>query len=181
VVERILRYVLRHDTGMAPCIDNNLLTLATCKPKVRASAKPGDWVVGFRPCPSPHGLVVWAGRVALSIGVGDYERQYRGRSDAVYREKPGGGYRRLRPDYHPDEKEFLRDISSPVLIFDTDTTWYFGKKPERLPDGLMHLAGSGRGHLVKDVKEGDATALQSWLSSIKPPAFMRFLMNPLKS
>src|SRR5262245_14974675 len=98
---RMLRYILQHDTGMAPCVDDGLVSLATCKPKIRASANPGDWVIGLRPSPAPRGLVVWAGRVAHSIGVGEYERQHRGRSDAVYRIKPDGGFERLRPDYHP--------------------------------------------------------------------------------
>ena len=94
---RIFRYILQHDTGMAPCIDRGLLSLATCKPKIRAGARVGEWVIGFRPSPAPRGLVVWAGRVAQSLEVGDYERKYRGRSDAVYRAKVGGGYNRLQP------------------------------------------------------------------------------------
>jgi hypothetical protein len=60
---RILRYILQHDTGMAPCVDNGLVSLATCKPKIRAGARSGEWVIGFRPSPAPRGLMVWAGRV----------------------------------------------------------------------------------------------------------------------
>lgn len=165
---RILRYILRYDTGMAPCIDHNLVSLALCKPKIRASAKPGEWVVGFRPRPD-FGLVVWAGRIAHSVEVGDYERQYRGRSDAVYRAERDGGFERLRPDYHPGEDEFRKDTSAPVLIFAPDATWYFGAEPHMLPEKLMHLAARGRGHRVNGVNEGDAAELQLWLSSIAPP------------
>jgi hypothetical protein len=39
---RIFRYILKNDSGMAPCIDNGLVSLATCKPKIRASAQHGD-------------------------------------------------------------------------------------------------------------------------------------------
>lgn len=39
-------YVVRHDTGFAPNPSHGYCTLATCKPNIRSSATPGDWVVG---------------------------------------------------------------------------------------------------------------------------------------
>jgi hypothetical protein len=60
---RILRYILETDNGMAPCIDGGLVTLATCKPIIRRSARPGDWVLGFYPSPFERGMLAWAGRV----------------------------------------------------------------------------------------------------------------------
>jgi hypothetical protein len=166
---RILRYILQHDTGMAPCVDDGLLSLATCKPKIRGGAKVGEWIVGFRPSPAPRGLVVWAGRVSNVVEVGDYERQHRGRSDAVYRAKPEGGFKRLFPDYHPGENELRKDTSAPVLVFDKEATWYFGREPHMMPERLMHLAAGGRGHRVSGVNEGDPVALAMWLTSIAPP------------
>ena len=72
---RILRYILQHDSGMAPCIDSGLVSLATCKPKIRASAKRGEWVIGFRPSPAPRGLVVWAGLLGKGGGCGKRENR----------------------------------------------------------------------------------------------------------
>lgn len=171
---RILRYILQRDTGMAPCIDHGLVTLATCKPKIRASAKLSEWVVGFRPSPAPRGLVVWAGQVAMSIDVNDYERLHSckrrgGRSDAVYRGLPGGGFERLRPHYHPGPDDFRKDTCAPVLIFNPEATWYFGCEPQMLPEHLLHIAAGGRGHRVNGTNEGDAEALQLWLTGIAPP------------
>jgi len=171
---RILRYILQHDTGMAPCIDHGLVSLATCKPKIRASAKPGEWVVGFRPGLAHRGLAVWAGQVAECINVGEYERLHSckrrgGRADAVYRELPSGGFKRLRPQYHPGPDEFLKDTTAPVLIFDPKATWYFGSEPQMLPEHLLHIAAGGRGHRVNGTLEGDAVALQTWLADIAPP------------
>lgn len=171
---RILRYILQHDSGMAPCIDNRMVSLATCKPKIRASTKPGEWVVGFRPSPAPRGLVVWAGRIAECIDVGEYERLHSckrrgGRADAIYRELPSGGFERLRPHYHPGPDELRKDTSAPVLIFDPKATWYFGCEPQMMPGNLMHLAAGGRGHRVNGTNEVDADALQSWLASVAPP------------
>jgi hypothetical protein len=166
----IYRYKQTTDNGMAPCVDRGLVTLATCKPNVRRQARPGDWVVGFRSVAqgAPVGVVIWAGRVAESLEVGDYERQHRGRSDAVYRALPAGGFRRLRPDYHPDERQFLRDTLHPVLTFDRNTAWYFGSVPVLLPERLMHLAPGlrDRDFLVNGVSDGDAEALEEWLRSL---------------
>lgn len=166
---RILRYILQHDSGMAPCIDGGLVSLATCKPKIRASAKRGEWVIGFRPSPAPRGLVVWAGRVACSVAVGEYECQHRGRKDAVYLLKPDGQFKRLNPYYHQTPDQFRKDTTAPVLIFNKLATWYFGREPHMMPDHLMHLAAGGRGHRVNGVNEGDAAALESWLASIALP------------
>ncbi|MAY20771.1 MAG: hypothetical protein CL955_09155 [Erythrobacteraceae bacterium] len=90
---RIYRYILQTDTGMAPCIFDGRLTLATCKPKIRASAKPGDWVLGFYPRPFERGLLAWAGRIARKVEIDDYEREFRGRPDAVYRQKTDGSFK----------------------------------------------------------------------------------------
>jgi len=46
---RFYRYILRADVGMAPCVDNGRVTLATCMPQIRATAVIGDWIAGFRP------------------------------------------------------------------------------------------------------------------------------------
>ena len=39
-------YVITHDTGFAPNPFAGFLTLATCKPKIRRTARPGDWLLG---------------------------------------------------------------------------------------------------------------------------------------
>lgn len=40
-------YKLTHDTGFAPNPFSNVLTLATCKPKMRLNRVEGDWIAGF--------------------------------------------------------------------------------------------------------------------------------------
>jgi hypothetical protein len=166
---RIYRYILENDGGIAPCVDRQLVTLATCKPRIRAGAVPGDWVMGFYPRPFERGLLAWAGRVARVFPAGDYEKEYRGRRDAVYRQDPDGSYRRLRPDYHPGPDEMRKDLSAPILIFDVAATWYFGDAPELLPANLLHLQAGGRGHRVSGTQTGDSGKLLSWLKGIKHP------------
>ncbi|HYJ82411.1 MAG TPA: hypothetical protein VEW26_06150, partial [Allosphingosinicella sp.] len=83
---RLYRYIMTSDDGIAPCIDGGLITLATCKPVVRRVARPGDWVMGFFGKGYAPGTLAWAARIAGKREPFDYERAYRPRADAVYRE-----------------------------------------------------------------------------------------------
>jgi hypothetical protein len=47
------------DDGTAPCVDDGLLSMTVCKPKVRTLAKVGDIVIAFgtNSPPAPNRLV----------------------------------------------------------------------------------------------------------------------------
>lgn len=45
-MSRLFSYVVRYDSGFAPNPFYGSCTLATCKPDIRRSAQPKDWVVG---------------------------------------------------------------------------------------------------------------------------------------
>ena len=162
-VPKIYRYILTHDHGVAPCPQGGTITLATCKPVIRRCASVGDWVIGFRPGSMERGLVLWAGRVAEKMTHGEYQRRHPERLDAVYAESPNGTYRRLVKDYHPTASEMARDLSAPVLIFDGV---YLNGQPEPLPEDLMHIAASGRGHRVGGTNARDEELLMAWLSTL---------------
>lgn len=167
---RIFRYILAHDSGMAPCIDNGVVTLATCKPQVRRSARQGDWVLGFMPGGSiRRGQLVWAGVVEQKFLPDEYERAFRGRCDAIYRQRKNGQWRSLFPDYHANPRDREKDVSSPVLLFEASRSWYFGSTPVALLPELDHLAPTGRGHRTNRVSDWDAPALEEWLRSIGDP------------
>ncbi len=170
MVPRIYRYVLVSDDGVAPCTDNGLLTLATCKPIIRRKARPGDWVVGYNPSSKGADLVVWAGRIKEKMDHIAYEEKYRGRKDAAYRVGGNGKAERVY-DYHMDDRDMVKDLSAGVLIFDKGATWYFGLEPRQAPAELASLVPyKQRGHLVhKNRKHGDLALLQNWLSEISSP------------
>lgn len=159
---RIYRYILAQDHGVAPCPDDGLITLATCKPTIRRMARPGDWVLGFQPGSLERGMLLWGGRVSATMSHGDYERAHRGRRDAVYRERRDGRYDRLDPDYHPSQADMDRDLSGPVLVFDTSASVYLNGHPATLPPELAHLAASGRGHRVNGRQDDDLKHLKGW-------------------
>lgn len=169
---RIYRYILRSDKGMAPCIEGGIVTLATCKPRIRKGAAAGDWVLGFYPRPFERGMLAWAGRIMRKLDVGNYEREFRGRCDAVYRLQNDGTFRRLNPDYHPHPNDIRKDLSASVLIFDEAATWYFGDAPHLLPPQLMHLQACGQGHRVSGSSEEDARVLAAWLFGLSPPGIL---------
>lgn len=149
-MNRLYRYVIAHDTGDAPCIDNGILTLATCKPVTRRKASAGDWVAGFVGSPAPLGVLVWAARVVRKMDWPSFVDEYSGRRDACYAMTEDGNWTRQRPDYHPHPDQMRKDLSEPVLIFDPAETWYFGSRPVSLPGHLVQLGAKGRGHRVTD-------------------------------
>lgn len=166
---RIYRYVHVSDDGMAPCIDRGLLTLATCKPRIRKTARPGDWVIGFYPKPWDPGVVSWAARISDKMEHVAYQGRHGRRSDAVYAPGPDGRPMRLREDYHPLQKDMDKDLSAPVLIFDRAQTWYLGDRPGQLTGALLHLAARGQGHRVNFRKPSDERKLAAWLASLGRP------------
>ena len=164
---RIYRYILATDNGMAPCSDDGVLTLATCKPRIRANASIGDWVAGFMPGSSHRGELVWAGRIGQNTSTGDYHLANPTRSDAVYRQT-ANGFDSLRKGYHCDPRQKDRDTVNPVLVFLAGQSWYFGSQPRQLPDSLMHLAADVRDYRFNPRQDGDLSAWEAWLAT-EPP------------
>ena len=168
---RLYRYVLVSDDGAAPCVDNNLLTLATCKPAIRRTAHVGDWVAGYMPKAQGGDLLVWIGQIAQKLNHIDYEQRFRGRRDAAYRLNGKGEAERVYPKYHTVAQDMKKDLSADALIFDPKATWYFGSEPKQPPANLEGLKPAGQGHRVNFRSENDLQQLTHWLSSIGPAGF----------
>lgn len=167
-MSRIFRYILDSDGGMAPCPQDGTVTLGTCKPGIRKSAAVGDWVAGFMPGSLNRGDMVWAGQVAEKHSHDDYRKRFPKRRDAIYAMQDDGIYSSHLSGYHCDPADQRRDCGSPVLIFATDRSWYFGDAPQSLPSTLMHLAAKGRGYRVNFREDGDLKLWIAWLSEHAP-------------
>lgn len=174
---RFYRYVVASDFGMAPCPQDGLLSLATCKPVLRRKARIGDFVAGFAPSPAPSGLLVYAARIVEVVEWHEYGDRYtqKQRSDSVYGLAPDGKWRPRLPGYHCEPEEQERDRSAPVLIFDPNTTWYFGNQAQMVPDPLVHWSVGGRGTLtgrgyrVDDIDADDPAGMLAWLIATFAP------------
>jgi len=169
---RIYRYVLMHDRGMAPHPGKDgIVSLATCKPRIRETARAGDWILGNYPSPN-NDVVAWAGIVDEVIPVGLYGVQHVQRRDALYPNGPDGQPIRHPTRlqwYHREPKNQAKDMRGNALLFDPASTWYFGENGRALPPELVHLAARGIGHRVNGTLPGDADRLRAWLTEQAPP------------
>lgn len=87
-MSRLYVYKVRYDDGTAPHVRDGLLSLATCKAAIRATAQVGDTLVGFAAksmCSDQR--LVYAATVTARLEHGDYFRDpaFAGRADRVYR------------------------------------------------------------------------------------------------
>lgn len=171
-MKRVWRYVLATDRGYAPCIDDGLLTLCTCKPKIRAGAKVGDWVIGFMPKKLGIGRVAWAGCVSEILSMGEYRERYAGRRDAIYRRvgwHPDGreDLKHYGGSYHNSPKEIARDLRGRrALIF--DPFWYWGGDAPVAVPAVKALAHYHVGQTTKGSTPETIKRLRAWLSRWPP-------------
>ena len=159
-MERIYLYKIVSDDGYAPCVQDGVLSLAICKPKIRSAAKRGDWIVAV----AANGLaadnhVVYAAHVTEKLDAGAYygDPTYASRRDRIYRW--AGSELRQVPNapVHSNEREIAKDIGqapehrrAAVLI--SRNFRYFGARAAIAPDlrsplGQM-IRRLGQGHRV---------------------------------
>ena len=111
-MSRIYLYKLTTDDGGAPCVQDGLLTLAICKPMIRATAQVGDLIFGFaanrmNPGNRPtDNHLIYVARVDERILGRDYydARQFADRTDCVYELTANGfAWRAGAPRHGPDD------------------------------------------------------------------------------
>src|SRR5438876_339194 len=96
-------YKLTEDDFGAPCVKDGLLSLAICKPMIRAAAKVGDVIFGFA-ANSLHSdnRLIYIARVTKKLVRGEYykEAKYERRGDCIYKSAGDTYHRRRNPRYH---------------------------------------------------------------------------------
>jgi hypothetical protein len=108
-VSNIYFYKLTRDDGGAPCVRNGILSLAICKPFIRASAKVGDTIFGFAANSlSPDNPLIYIARVTGKLCNSEYYKTllYKNRSDCIY-EAVGDGFARRSDAKFDDGPEHL--------------------------------------------------------------------------
>ncbi len=171
-MSRIWRYVLATDNGMAPCVENKWLSLCCCKPRIRESARVGDWVVGFVPKRIKLAHVAWLGRVGKIFPLGEYEQQFSSRLDAIYSLRRSASGEEvlvpLRTDYHADEHSRARDLKGRnCLIF--EPFWYWGNAGVPVPHEIADLAHYHVGQSTRKSSPEKIASLEAWAKSVAPP------------
>jgi len=142
----IFKYVIKHDGGTAPCVDNGLLSLCICKPKIRRVAKAGDWVIatGSKQTVSKVPKIVFAAKITKKLSMETYALENNNRSDSIY-EFDGFSLIHNGSPIHSDEKAQAVDKSGINCLL-SEKFWYFGENAIELPNDLYSLYHYGRGH-----------------------------------
>lgn len=136
---RIYMYKLTTDNGGAPCVDDNLLSLAICKPIIRRTAQRGDVIFGFAANKlNKENPLIYVAMITDKKENGDYYRdqKYDKRRDCIYKWSQVQGQFSLKhsakyhntDDPHKTKEHFDKDIiiSDDVLL--SNDFRYFGKE-----------------------------------------------------
>jgi len=190
---RLHSYVVRYDSGFAPNPFYGYCTLATCKPSIRRSAQPGDWIVG---CGSNDqsvrrgGYLVYAMRVTETLSFDQYDKDVRfihkkpfrcgsrkqSCGDNIYSRSADDASWSQRDSFHskadgtPNADHIARDTGvNRVLI--SDDFVYFGGYGPFVPDELRNFDGfdvckRGIGHTCIEHKPL-ILAFVDWIRSLE--------------
>jgi hypothetical protein len=190
---KLYNYIITRDYGFAPNPFPPCCTLATCKPKIRNSAKVGDWIVGVGSGAKTSAFknrLIYAMKVDDKIDFNTYW------NDPMYaRKKPvmNGSKKQQYGDniYHRESqtmqyvqenshhsltdgevniRNYKRDLQS-VNVLLSNTYWYFGKEAPLLPDDLLFLANLGIGHREHE-NEAIVTRLCQWLNEFPQKGYV---------
>lgn len=163
-------YVVARDYGFAPNPFYGFCTLATCKPKIRGSAKVGDWIVGTGS--KSHGRearIVYAMRVSETVSFHDYwiDERFRNKrpnlrgskkqafGDNIYHKDTKTG-RWCQEDSHhshsdgsPNNNNIAHDTQTDRVLISEDYIYWGGNGPV-IPKRFRNFKGfdlcGGRGH-----------------------------------
>jgi len=162
---------MTHDTGAAPCVENDLLTLAICKPQIRSAASPGDIIFGFGSRRHQERLI-YAAVVMDKIERAEYYRrpEFAARSDCIY--EIAGEKARVKKGarFHQDGSAIRQDIGpgfSKAKVLISRDFRYFGKSGTDAYKATFPLIGQAVADLARGHRVHHSPALRSALSRLK--------------
>lgn len=186
---KLFSYRVRFDFGSAPNPFWGLCTLAICKPKIRRAAGIGDWIVGTGSSQTPIGdvsqKVVYLMRVTNKMTMMEYDEFTKSKlprkipdmansdpskraGDSIYNYSTHDPSMRpvMRPSVHSgNDINKIKDLSGKYVLL-SDYFFYFGNKPEPLPEKLLPIVPKGRGH-QSHVNDPYVDSFIDWVQSLK--------------
>lgn len=160
---------MTHDSGFAPHVANGILTLATCKPRIRksASADVHDYIMGIGGMTlskssgkDVYRKLIYLAEVTDKIDFDAYYRGrgYRGRKDNIYH-RISGRWMQDKNEHHGDA-EFKRDIDAPMVLVSRRFI-YFGRRAIGLDEELFErFARMSRRHKVTVLDRNGSNQLE---------------------
>jgi hypothetical protein len=163
---RLFSYIVKVDAGFAPNPFGGVCTLTNCKPVIRRVAKKGDWIVGLTSTSAnlrdlgKRVGVVYAMKITDKLTMAEYDdwcnKQLKikipkrpGKSyeefvgDCIYSFKKTDGIKQ-RKSCHKKEN-MTTDLGGKFSLM-SDRFYYFGENAPLLPESLIRIKKSGRGH-----------------------------------
>src|SRR5665213_2283520 len=131
---RIYFYKLTVDDGGAPCVEDSLLSLAICKPRIRNTAGEDDLIFGFAAKSlDKENRLIYLAKIKVKLTDGTYyiDPRYAARADCIYEFLDGEFQPKTEGQYHGSRDEMEHDIGKPpypkanVLL--SNTYRYFGR------------------------------------------------------
>ena len=184
---RLFAYKMTHDSGFAPNPFWGYLTLATCKPKMRAHKHPGDWIAGFTSktlCGDWVGdeRLVFLMKVEEKVALADYFEDPRFESriprqspaanvyrcgDNIYRPlvpnaRDAGDFEQVPNSHHgPEEKDY--DLSGRHALIARRFA-YFGAEALRVPRDVRPNVPTGQS--AHGTETRDRTRVQGFIDYV---------------
>lgn len=159
-------YILKHDSGFAPNPFYGFCTLATCKPKIRKTAKKGDWIIGLgSENMNCRGHLIYAMKVTEKISYDEYwgnlkfkNKKYSNKSskskcgDNIYHKNSAGNWIQEKNQYHIDKEIKKHDTQTNAVLISSHF-FYFGKEHFKVPNYLFKkLSNLTQGHRYKGLE-----------------------------
>lgn len=172
---RLYSYIIAVDDGFAPCATRSICTLACCKPKIRAKAKAGHWVMGTTPKKNGSGKLVYLMQVDRALGFADYyhDARLRSRKDCIYRPLASGRFRQKENPWHNGHAIKRKDLSGKYVLL-AKRFVYFGDNAPSIPSRWRGYVARGQGHRVwgtpgtpapNTIRHGTLNSLTRWALS----------------
>lgn len=154
------------DDGTAPCVDGGLLSMTVCKPKVRTSAKVGDYVLAFgtNAQPAPNRLV-YVAKITKVIPDAAYfdDAKFQKRKDCIYKRTPQGLLKLVPGVSDHNTGTHAKDLGPPphypnaIALISNDFRYFGGAGTDDWKEYAPHLKkmieNLGQGHRVNHTRE----------------------------
>lgn len=175
----LFSYVITHDYGFAPNPFGGFLTLATCKPKIRKTANPGDWIMGTGSVKNVGiNKLIYAAKINQVIPIALYglEESYlikrptlngqswQRRGDNIYYKNSSSEWSQRENPFHGIGDQ-QRDLSGKNVLI-CNEFWYFGNVCPEIPDEFGILIKRGPNHKKNTDLETINKFIQ-WLSEFE--------------
>ena len=139
----IFSYKITYDTGAAPCIQNNLFSLAICKPKIRKCAKIGDYIIGFYANSiSQNNYMAYIAKITDKKTFKEYYKTHSERTDCIYDDQ----LNLLKNTFH-ETCHTECDLNGEFILLSNDFI-YFGDKNIQISEPFKCMIPN-RGHFSK--------------------------------